>query len=36
MELCRGALPVWQELGGGDREIGGSIRGRAEVLGRFR
>ena len=26
---------LWRELGGGVREIGGAIRGRAEVLGRF-
>ena len=36
---CRGALGrfrLWRELGGGVREIGGAIRGRTEVLGRFR
>ena len=36
---CRGVLGrfrLWRELGGGVREIGGAIRGRAEVLGRFR
>ena len=36
---CRGVLGrfrVWRELGGGVREIGGAIRGRTEVLGRFR
>ena len=35
---CRGVLGrfrAWRELGGGVREIGGAIRGRAEVLGRF-
>ena len=35
---CRGVLGrfrLWRELGGGVREIGGAIRGRAEVLGRF-
>ncbi len=31
-----GRLRQWRELGGGLREIGGAIRGRAEVLGRFR
>ena len=31
-----GALPAWRELGGKLREIGGTIRGRTEVLGRFR
>ena len=36
---CRGVLGrfrAWRELGGGVREIGGAIRGRTEVLGRFR
>ena len=36
---CRGVLGrfrAWRELGGGVREIGGAIRGRAEVLGLFR
>ena len=36
---CRGVLgrfKLWRELGGGVREIGGAIRGRTEVLGRFR
>ena len=36
---CRGALGrfrAWRELGGKLREIGGTIRGRTEVLGRFR
>ena len=36
---CRGMLGrfrAWRELGGKLREIGGTIRGRAEVLGRFR
>ena len=36
---CRGVLGrfrLWRELGGGVREIGGAIRGRTEVLGRFR
>ena len=36
---CRGVLGrfrLWRELGGGVREIGGPIRGRTEVLGRFR
>ena len=36
---CRGVLgcfQAWRELGGGVREIGGSIRGQTEVLGRFR
>ena len=36
---CRGVLGrfrLWRELGGGVREIGGAIRGRPEVLGRFR
>ena len=36
---CRGVLGrfrAWRELGGGVREIGGTIRGRTEVLGRFR
>ena len=36
---CRGVLGrfrLWRELGGGLREIGGAIRGRTEVLGRFR
>ena len=36
---CRGVLGrlrAWRELGGGVREIGGAIRGCAEVLGRFR
>ena len=35
---CRGVLGrlrAWRELGGGVREIGGTIRGRVEVLGRF-
>ena len=30
-----GRFRLWRELGGGVREIGGAIRGRAEVLGRF-
>ena len=30
-----GRFKLWRELGGGVREIGGAIRGRAEVLGRF-
>ena len=36
---CRGVLGrfrAWRELGGKLREIGGTIRGRTEVLGRFR
>ena len=36
---CRGMLGrfrAWRELGGKLREIGGTIRGRTEVLGRFR
>ncbi len=36
---CRGVLGrfrLWRELGGKLREIGGTIRGRTEVLGRFR
>ena len=36
---CHGVLGrfrAWRELGGGVREIGGAIRGRTEVLGRFR
>ena len=36
---CHGVLGrfrLWRELGGGVREIGGAIRGRTEVLGRFR
>ena len=36
---CRGVLGrfrAWRELGGGVREIGGALRGRGEVLGRFR
>ena len=36
---CRGVLGrfrAWRELGGKLREIGGAIRGRTEVLGRFR
>ena len=36
---CRGVLGrfrAWRELGGGVREIGGAVRGRPEVLGRFR
>ena len=36
---CRGVLGLfrlWRELGGRLREIGGAIRGRTEVLGRFR
>lgn len=36
---CRGVLGrfrAWRELGGGVREIGGAIRGRSEVLDRFR
>ena len=39
MKDCRGVLGrlrAWRELGGGVREIGGAIRGRKEVLGRFR
>ena len=31
-----GRFRAWRELGGGVREIGGAIRGRTEVLGRFR
>ena len=31
-----GRFRLWRELGGGVREIGGAIRGRTEVLGRFR
>ena len=31
-----GALSAWRELGGKLREIGETIRGRTEVLGRFR
>ena len=31
-----GRLRQWRELGGKLREIGGTIRGRTEVLGRFR
>ena len=31
-----GRFRVWRELGGKLREIGGTIRGRTEVLGRFR
>ena len=36
---CHGVLGrfrAWRELGGKLREIGGTIRGRTEVLGRFR
>ncbi len=36
---CRGVLGrfrAWRELGGKLREIGGTIRGRTEVMGRFR
>ena len=36
---CRGVLGrlrLWRELGDGVREIGGALRGRPEVLGRFR
>ena len=36
---CRGVLGrfrAWREFGGKLREIGGTIRGRTEVLGRFR
>lgn len=36
---CRGVLGrlrAWRELGEGVREVGGALRGRAEVLGRFR
>ena len=31
-----GRFRAWRELGGKLREIGGTIRGRTEVLGRFR
>ena len=31
-----GRFRAWRELGGGVREIGGAVRGRTEVLGRFR
>ena len=31
-----GRFRAWRELGGGVREIGGVVRGRTEVLGRFR
>ena len=33
---CWGRFRAWRELGGKLREIGGTIRGRTEVLGRFR